>query len=275
MKILEQNGLSWRRGMTEGGNLAFFRYLRSFTLIELLITIAILAILVGVLLPALNSARDKAQAASCVNNLKTIGMGIMQYVMENDSWLPPPLFNYEDPQIPWAFGVLGPNTETYPTNPAKHWDVWMKRKGRYFGIETYRCPSMSGTYLMDGTSSWWNYNPHYGINEEMGNGCLESNRIDGAKNPSSKLYIAETWARNSDGSSIPEKGYYRWNPTILNNAYYGNVAARHGGTCNTLKLDGSVAAIRIPYPFKPFDAGPFCYGWSTTSSTLQWRGKAY
>lgn len=275
MKILEQNGLSWRRGKTEGGNLAFCRYLRSFTLIELLITIAILAILVGVLLPALNSARDKARSASCVNNLKTLGMGIIQYVVENESWQPPPLFNYEDPQIPWTFGVLGPNTETYPTNPAKHWDPWMKRKGRYFGIETFRCPSMSGTYLMDGTSSWWNYNSHYGINEKMGNSHLESNRIDGAKNPSSKLYIAETWARNSDGSSISEKGFYRWNPTILNNAQYGNVAARHGGTCNTLKLDGSVAAIRIPYPFKPFDAGPFCYGWSTTSSTLQWRGKAY
>ena len=275
MKILDRNGVLWWRERTEGENLVFCRYSDRFTLIELLITIAILAILVGVLLPALNSARDKARSVSCVNNLKTIGMGIMQYVMETDSWLPPPLFNYEDPQIPWTFGVLGPNTETYPTNPAKHWDVWMKRKGRYFGIETYRCPSMSGTYLMDGTSSWWNYNSHYGINEKMGNSHLESNRIDGAKNPSSKLYIAETWARNSDGSSISEKGFYRWNPTILNNAQYGNVAARHGRACNTLKLDGSVAAIRIPYPFKPFDAGPFCYGWSTTSSTLQWRGKAY
>lgn len=275
MKILDRNGVLWWRERTEGENLVFCRYSDRFTLIELLITIAILAILVGVLLPALNSARDKARSVSCVNNLKTLGMGIIQYVMENESWLPPPLFNYEDPQIPWTFGVLGPNTETYPTNPAKHWDPWMKRKGRYFGIETFRCPSMSGTYLMDGTSSWWNYNSHYGINEKMGNSHLESNRIDGAKNPSSKLYIAETWARNSDGSSISEKGFYRWNPTILNNAQYGNVAARHGRACNTLKLDGSVAAIRIPYPFKPFDAGPFCYGWSTTSSTLQWRGKAY
>ena len=272
MKILEQNGLSWRRGMTEGGNLAFCRYLRSFTLIELLITIAILAILVGVLLPALNSARDKARSVSCVNNLKTIGTGLMQYVLENDSWLPPSTLL--EPGT-WAFVLLGPNTETFPNNPEKHWSTWQKRKGRYFGIETYRCPSMSGTYLMDGTGSWWNYNPHYGINDKMGRSYLESNKLEGAKNPSSKLYIAETWARNSDGSSILDKGFYRWDPTILNNAQFGNVAARHGRACNTLKLDGSVAAIRIPYPFKPFDAGPFCYGWSTTSSTLQWRGKAY
>lgn len=111
----------------------------TFTLIELLVVTAIIAILAGMLLPALATAKEKVSRTQCVSNNRQLGLALQLYVGDNSDGMPWP--NWENSYGP---GWLYQPTSGHAPDPWKTNELTMVEQGLYFkylGVrKVYYCP---------------------------------------------------------------------------------------------------------------------------------------
>ena len=136
---------------------------RAFTLVELLVVVAIIALLVSILLPALGKARESAKQSMCLSNQRTLGQAWFAYAMDNRNIVfggTTRVVQIGERELAWQFSVYHPEeswvatpqydgTNGYPQDWSEElWNLCIEIGTLYPYVETvkvYRCPTKNKT----------------------------------------------------------------------------------------------------------------------------------
>lgn len=228
---------------------------RGFTLVELLVTIAVIAILASLLMPALNSARNKAQAIQCISNIHNINTALISYVDSCDGFVP---------------GVDENDNDPGGSGKKMGWSSLLLYEGHIKNGKELTCPGAlsqdcyciqyactmttrkAQSYLKSNGNLWHMAYSGYGMNYFVqGERSLYPARtyprvrLSGIRQPSRKLAVADT--RGNDIGGKPSGSY-----SLAPASSSGGVAAGgtlfnwHRNIANVLFFDGHAASFQGP-----------------------------
>ena len=208
---------------------------KGFTLVELLVVVAILAMLVGILLPTLTRAKDLAKDVACQGNLHSIWTPMRFFAEDNDGFLPP-VYDYS-----LSYDGGGGYWNNLLANYGKDQLGWTPPRS-YTAKENFNCPSYErqiskrGCYGMNFPMAGYVYEDVYYIRQYPGNSHWSNKQymLEATLRPGEMYLVGDT-------TSPPPYGHQC---SFLRMSVTSTPVFRHLGHCNVLFHDSHVEPLK-------------------------------